>query len=62
MLPEIALKMFEFYYNMPVLFLTGIKYGVETLEKKKAEYEYNKKKEIAEETKKTINSLLVFTL
>lgn len=57
-----TLKVCEFYYNMPILLLTGIKYGVETLEKKNAEYEYKKKKEIAEETQKTLNSLLVFTL
>ena len=61
-LDEYTLKMFEFYYNMPVLLLTGIKYGMETLEKKNAEFEYKKKKEIAEETKNTINSLLVFSL
>lgn len=61
-LPEVTLKICEFYYNIPILFLTGIKYGIDTLEKKNAEYEYKKKKQIAEDTKNVINSLLVFTL
>lgn len=59
-IPEITKMMFYFYYNVPNLLLTGLKYGYDTLEKKKAEYEFNNKKLIAENSKNSLKSLLVF--
>lgn len=61
--PETILKwettLMKFYYNIPLLLLNGVKYGVETLEKKKAEQEYLMKKQVTEETKKNIYSLFM---
>lgn len=55
-------EMLKFYYNIPLFVLNGMKYGIEYLEKNKAEQEYLKKKEAVEKTKNEFYSLIYMTI